>query len=79
MQLAVPESIEKNHSPEWAALHFAIGLYVSREVTLGQGAKIAGVPQWDFQKELADRNIPLNYSMDDLKADLEAVRELSKR
>jgi predicted HTH domain antitoxin len=79
MTLALPANIEKNHPPEWAALHLAIGLYVSREATLGQAAEIANLCQEDFQRELCERDIPLNYSMEDLNTDLQAVRELTGR
>lgn len=76
MTVELPEALENSHPPEWAALHLAIGLYVAREVTLGQAANIAHLTQFQFQRELASREIPLNYSMDDLQKDLQAVREL---
>jgi predicted HTH domain antitoxin len=76
MTVELPAALEKCHPPEWAALHMAIGLYVAREVTLGQAAGVAGLNQFQFQRELASRKIPLNYSMDDLRKDLQAVREL---
>jgi predicted HTH domain antitoxin len=79
MNLALPESIEKGRSPAWAALHLAIGLYVSREVSLGKAAEVAGLAKSDFQRELAQRKIPLNYSLRDLEVDLQAVRELTAK
>ena len=45
IQLTVPESIEARLSPESTALHRAIGLFVSEEVTRGQAAEIARLPQ----------------------------------
>jgi predicted HTH domain antitoxin len=77
MTVTVPQSLAKGHSDAWAALHLAIGLYVSREATLGQAAEAAGLSQAEFQRELGKRKIPLNYSMEDLANDLAAVRELS--
>lgn len=77
MTLALPEALERGHSTEWAALHFAIGLYVSKEVTLGQAAEVAGLSQAEFQRELGARQIAINYTMEDLKSDLQAVRELA--
>ena len=79
MTLALPKNLEQDHSPEWAALHFAIGLYVSKEVTLGQAAEVAGLSQADFQRELGQRKIPINYSLEDLRADLESIRELTRK
>lgn len=69
--------MENARTPQWAALHLAIGLYVSREATLGQASEVAGLTQREFQKELGKREIPLNYSMADLKSDLITVRQLA--
>lgn len=79
MTLALPEALEQGHSAEWAALHFAIGLYVSKEVTLGQAAEVARLSQADFQRELGARQIAINYTMADLKSDLQTVRELAEK
>jgi predicted HTH domain antitoxin len=76
MTVLLPKSLERDHSPEWAALHLAIGLYVSKEATLGQAAETAGLCQAEFQRELGKRKIPINYSMENLLADIETVREL---
>ena len=62
-----------------APLYLAIGLYVSREATLGQAAEVAGLSQAEFQRELGERKIAINYTMEDLQADLQAVRELTAR
>jgi len=74
--LPLPESFERMLSPESAALHLAIGLFVSNEATLGQAARIAGQSQTAFMKELGRRRIPIHYGEGDLEADLRAVEEL---
>ncbi|MEY2427885.1 MAG: hypothetical protein QOJ40_770 [Verrucomicrobiota bacterium] len=74
MQLTLPESVEANLSPKDAALHLAIGLFVSEEATLGQAAEIAGLPQAAFLKELGKRRIPLHYGHEELAEDLRAVK-----
>jgi predicted HTH domain antitoxin len=79
MTLALPKSVDQGQTSEWAALHFAIGLYVSNEVTLGQAAEVAGISQADFQRELGKRKIPINYTLENLEADLQSVRELIAR
>jgi predicted HTH domain antitoxin len=79
MTVTVPESLAKGRSNEWATLHLAIGLYVSREATLGQAASAAGLSQIEFQRELGKRKIAINYSMEDFQSDLKAVGELSGR
>ena len=42
MQLTLPDGVEAKLSPMGAALHLAIGLFVTEEATLGQAAEIAG-------------------------------------
>lgn len=79
MVLELPEALEKRLSREDAALHLAIGLFVSDEATLGQAARVAGIPQGDFLKELGKRRTPLHYGKEELEADLKAVDELSRR
>lgn len=73
MQLTLPEAIEAKLSPRHAALHLAIGLFVTEEATLGQAAEVAGLAQADFLKELGRRRIPIHYGMDELAEDLKAV------
>jgi len=76
MQLTLPETVEAALSPRKAALHLAIGLFVSEEATLGQAAEIAGQTQAAFQKELGARHISIHYGMDELAEDLKAVESL---
>jgi predicted HTH domain antitoxin len=73
MQLTLPASVETTLSPRKAALHLAIGLFVSEEMTLGQAAEIAGLTQGAFLKELGTRRISIHYGLDELAEDLKAV------
>jgi predicted HTH domain antitoxin len=73
MQLTLPESVEAMLSPQAAALHLAIGLFVAEEVTLGQAGEIAGISQTAFLKELGVRRIPTHYGLDELEEDLRIV------
>lgn len=66
-------------TPQSAALHLAIGLFVAHEVTLGQAAEVAGLAQADFLRELGRRRIPIHYGREDLMADLETVEALARR
>ena len=74
MQLNLPEGVEARLSPKDAALHLAIGLFVTEEATLGQAAEIAGLSQAAFLKELGSRRIPLHYGPEELAEDLRAVK-----
>jgi predicted HTH domain antitoxin len=77
MQLILPDAVETKLSPRGAALHLAIGLFVSEESTLGQAAEIAGLTQAAFLKELGKRRIPIHYGMEELAEDLKVVESFS--
>lgn len=79
MELVLPKPWEKRLSPQSAALHLAIGLFVSEEATLGQAAQAAGLSQADFLLELGRRRIPIHYGMEELAEDLKAVEELASK
>ena len=78
MQLTLPETVETTLSPRKAALHLAIGLFVSEEATLGQAAEIAGLTQAAFLKELGARHISIHYGMDELAEDLKVVESFHR-
>lgn len=77
MELALPARLEHSLSPTKAALHLAIGLFVSEELTLGQAAEVARLSQSNFLKELALRKISIHYGPEELAEDLAAVSELA--
>ena len=79
MELTIPDSLRDRLSPKDAALHLAIGLFVTEEATLGQAAQTAGLSQADFLRELGQRRIPIHYGREELEADLEAVEALTGR
>ena len=58
-----------------AVVDIAIGLYKREEVSLGRAAEVAGLSSVDFLSELGRRRIPMNYGVDDLKADVTALNE----
>jgi len=53
-----------------AMTDIAIGLYKREQVSLGRAAEIAGVSSPQFLSELGRRRIPINYDVDDLRADI---------
>lgn len=79
MNVTLPAHLEGRLSPESAALHLALGLFVAEEATLGQAAEVAGLSQGAFLRELGQRKIPLHYGTKELTQDLQAVEELSRR
>lgn len=53
----------------------AVRRYRDGEVSIGRATELAGVSRWRFLDILDDRGIEVNYTEDDLAADLEAVRD----
>ena len=78
MELTLPDSLEARFSPESAALHLAIGLYVAGETTLGQSAEVAHLSQSAFLRELGNRRICIHYGVEELAEDLGAVQSLCR-
>ena len=79
MELTLPKPLDERLSPRDAALHLAIGLFVTEVATLGQAAQTAGLSQADFLRELGCRHIPIHYGQEELQADLQAVEALAAR
>ena len=79
MQIVLPDIVVQGVelTPARAALHLAVGLFASREVTLGQGAVIAGLPHAEFLCELGRRGVPVHYDLDDLEADVKTISDLT--
>lgn len=66
-------------SPDKLRLATAIGLFVTEEATLGQGAAIARLTQSQFLQELGKRGISIHYGVADFEEDLATLRELPPR
>lgn len=76
MQITLPEHFEATLSPSSAAFHLAMGLFVSEKATLGQAAEVAGLNQLDFMRELAKRQIPLYYGVEEIAEDLKTIEAM---
>lgn len=57
-------------------LELSIILFQRESVTLGQASEIAGIHQFEFQKELAKRKIPIHYDVEDFEKDLETIKQI---
>lgn len=79
MELTLPKPLDERLSRQDAALHLAIGLFVTEEATLGQAAQTAGLSQTDFLRVLGRRRIPIHYGAEELAADLQAVEALTAK
>ena len=79
MNIVLPELIESRLTPGQAALHLAIGLFSAGEVTLGQAAEAASIPQGEFMRELGRRKIPLHYGVEEFAQDLDTIEKLRRK
>ena len=57
-------------------LKVAILLFQEEKLTLGQASKLAGLHQFEFQKELAKHEIPIHYNEEDFRRDLQTISKI---
>jgi predicted HTH domain antitoxin len=72
MEIKISEDILKftELSDKEITLEIAIMLYKKQKLTLGQASLLTKLHQYQFQKELTKRNIPLNYDVESFREDL---------
>jgi predicted HTH domain antitoxin len=58
-----------------AVVDIAIGLYKRQVISLGRAAEVAGMSCPEFFAELGRRHIPINYGVDELRKDVDALNE----
>lgn len=56
-------------------LELALYLFQSNRISMGKASVLAGLHQFDFQKNLASREIPIHYDVEDLKDDMKTLNE----
>lgn len=72
--LITDETLEKAAlTPDELRLEIAIVLFQKNRFTLGQVAEFTGLHQRAVQRELAQRQIPLHYSLEDLEEDVKTL------
>ena len=76
MTLELPDLETKNLTPEELRLELACALYTRGKVSAVGGAHLAGVDLFAFQGALRGRGIPRNYTLQDLRDDVEALKKL---
>ncbi len=55
----------------------AVMLYREEKLTLAQASRFLGVDRLEFQKILADHDVPIHYTVEDLRNDLKTLEELN--
>lgn len=59
-------------------LELALALYAQQRLSLGQARELAGLSLWEFRQWLGLRRIAAHYDADDLRDDVNALRELGR-
>jgi predicted HTH domain antitoxin len=75
MIVEIPDHVIKQSglSAKDILLKVALVLFQEEKLTLGQASKLAKIHQFEFQKELAAKNIPIHYAEEDYKRDLQTI------
>ena len=78
MAVVVPDDVMKaaGVSEAEARLALALELFRQERLTLGQAARVAGLPQVEMLTELGRHGIPIHYGVDELKEDLRTIEKL---
>jgi predicted HTH domain antitoxin len=76
VHLDLPEIENVELSPDELRLELACALYSRGKVTAVTGSHLAGLDLISFQGALKERDIPRNYTMEDFRDDLDAVKRL---
>ncbi|MCU0238780.1 MAG: UPF0175 family protein [Pyrinomonadaceae bacterium] len=78
MIVEIPDQVisQTGLSSKEILLKVALMFFQEEKLTLGQASKLAGLHQFEFQKELADRKIPIHYSEEDFQRDLQTISKI---
>ena len=57
-------------------IELAVRLYEDGKITVGQGGTMTGLGHVKFQHELGKREIPWQFDVEDLHADLETLKSV---
>lgn len=80
MSLTIPDDILQSAkmTEEELKLEIAILLYQQKKISIAKARFFAGKNVLQFQKELANRGISLDYEPEDQQADIETLRRLGQ-
>lgn len=79
MAIIISDDILREQELDEQALRVEVAtvLYDREVLSLGQAATMAGMNRLTFQKALAERNIHLKITTEDLQSDLETLKRLN--
>lgn len=75
MTFDIPDSVlaKSNIKPEELLIELAVYLYDKGHFSMGKAKRLAGLDHISFQKEMAKRNVYLNYGVEELEKDLKTL------
>jgi predicted HTH domain antitoxin len=78
--LVIPDEIllQAQMSEKEFREEIAVALYAGNKLSFGQAQKLTELNHFEFQKLLDEKGVDLHYSLDDLKNDMQTLRELNK-
>ncbi len=79
MILQIPDQIAQQIplNEQELLLEFSIFLYEQEILSMRAAATMAGIPWVEMEKILAERGIMMHYDMEDVKKDLENLKNLN--
>ena len=78
MTIEIPDKFiaRSGRTEDELKLKLAIFLFQEEVFTLGQASQFAELHQIAFQRELARREIPLHYGLEELRDDVDTIKDL---
>lgn len=75
MTIDIPDSVlaQANIKPEELLIELAVYLYDKGHFSMGKAKRLAGLDHISFQKEMAKRNVYLNYGVEEFERDLKTL------
>lgn len=80
MSVVIPDEVLEAAQMTEAELkqEVAVMLFERGKLSLGRASRLAGMGRVEFQQLLASRDIPMQYDLADLEADIETLRSLGR-
>lgn len=75
MNVEIPDIVVRQSglSAREILLKIAVLFFKEERLTLGQASRLAGLHQFEFQKEIAKRGISVHYGVEDFERDLQTI------
>jgi len=75
MTFNIPDSAlaQANIKPDELLIELAVYLYDKKALSWGKSRKLTGLDEMSFRKELAKRDVYLNYGVEELEKDLKTL------